>query len=270
MTARILIGALVLWGVQGATADVGSAVPLPPRHCIDGAQGPVCLHLFESQSVAVPLSDELVSKKPQKIQAQLLRVSRRLVAPHGPVISICDGNCAKLEVFPLSLPAVKRETEWLVQIKYTAEPGVWQPADPVALMLYPRSLLDPLRHWAEYNSLVVTDRAGLLRTFLEDRQISFVQRALLRNDPPGRQVLQMTVGEASHQAMEAGQTPAHWILFSERVKTLPRITVWTHGRKRKVQVEMALIEKLDDDPLAQKIFMEIFQTAIDSGNEVTS
>jgi hypothetical protein len=46
--------------------------------------------------------------------------------------------------------------------------------------------------------------------------------------------------------------------------------VWEGGRERKVQVEMSLIERLDDDPLAQKIFMEIFQTAIDSGNEVTS
>jgi hypothetical protein len=270
MTAHVLIAALVLLGTQGATADIVSAVALPPQHCIDGARGPVCLHLFESQSVEIPLSDELVSKTPQKIQAQLLQVTRRLVAPHGPVIAICDGNCAKLRAFPLSLPAVKRETEWLVQIYYAAEPGVWQPANPVALMLYPRSMLDPLRHWAKRNSLVVTDRAGLLRTFLKDRRIPFVQRALLRNDPSGRQVLQMAVGEASDQAMEAAQTPVHWILFTERVKTLPRITVWKHGRERKVQVEMTLIEKLDDNPLTQKIFMEIFQTAIDSGNEVTS
>ena len=49
------------------------------------------------------------------------------------------------------------------------------------------------------------------------------------------------------------------VLFTERETEIPHLLVDRAGRGTTIKVEMRLLDRLATDPLAQKIFLEVFQ-----------
>ena len=127
------------------------------------------------------------------------------------------------------------------------------------MRVYPGDLLSPVRQWATSHPLRVKDDRGSLIEFLRQQQIPVVGRET-EGSRDDRGVTLYAGARAFRERALAPPRPGEAIiLFTERETETPRFLVERKDGETAVTVEMRLLDRLAADPLAQKIFLELFE-----------
>ena len=126
--------------------------------------------------------------------------------------------------------------------------------------MYPSDLLDSVRGWAKSHPLRVRDGKGSLQHFLHRQRIPFVAEWKTQDFRDGRGV-SLFAGASALREHERFPLPEDEAIvrFTERESEAPRLFIERTERGTTVRVEMRLLDRLATDPLAQKIFLEVFQ-----------
>lgn len=161
----------------------------------------------------------------------------------------------------IPLPAVKRETDFELRIRSRRDRDeVWQAAGRLGLRVYPGDLLSPIRNWATSHPLRVEDDHGVLSGFLRQQRIPVVGGTGTWSSRAGRGVTLFAGPQALRKRAHVPRREDEAIVrFTERETETPRFLIERTGRATSVAVEMRLLDRLATDPLAQKIFLEVFQ-----------
>lgn len=220
---------------------------------------------FAEQRVTLTLSLEDAATCPA-ITARLVQLSQRLEAEWDLTPRLnCPGTATPRRdgtiPFAFAVPRVVRQTqfEWRFFDCDSARRDC-EPLLRLAFTAYPHDLLAPLRQWAENHVLVVKDTDGTLQDFLDSRSISFVER--LVPPPKGSRVASIVVernGPIEPAALDPLLARGDLVLFREQMPGLPHIKSVERGPHRLTTVEMVLLGDLEGSPLAQSMFLEIFQ-----------
>ena len=215
--------------------------------------------------MAVPLLVHAPEPQGLALHAQLLQLASGVAAPIGAALDVPLPTGASpspgVEIeLSIPLPAVKRETDFEVRFssRRAGEEG-WHAAGRIPLRVYPGDLLGPVRRWATSHPLRVKDDQGALIEFLRRQQIPVVggETQGFRHD---RGVTLYAGARALRARALAPLRPGEAVvLFAERETDIPRFLVERKGEGTAVTVEMRLLDRLAVDPLAQKIFLELFE-----------
>jgi hypothetical protein len=205
------------------------------------------------------------------VRAELVQLSSSLAAPVRGDIEVSLAASATPTAFAsaldlsVSLPAVSRETDF--ELRFQAS---WPAARAelaagrVALRVYPASLLDPLRLWAESHAIRLADDHGSVTALFRDARVR------LANGPGPSDLVVYSGSRFARtgplRSMDDGRAT---IVFAERDATPPYLVVERAGRRTTVRVEMRILDRLATDPLAQKILLEAFRHAVMSDRATT-
>ena len=263
LSTRIGAGALALVLAFGSGAAAGS--PGSPASVTPRASRAEPYRFFADRTVAVPLLVHAPEPQGLALHAQLLQLASGVAAPIGAALDVPLPTGASpspgVEIeLSIPLPAVKRETDFEVRFssRRAGEEG-WHAAGRIPLRVYPGDLLGPVRRWATSHPLRVKDDQGSLIEFLRRQQIPVVgwEAQGVRHD---RGVTLYAGARALRARALAPLRPGEAIvLFAERETDTPRFLVERKGEGTAVTVEMRLLDRLAVDPLAQKIFLELFE-----------
>ncbi len=221
---------------------------------------------FGDRSVTVPLLVEAPEPEALSLRAQLVQLTSGFAVPIGAELEVPlprdVSPRTRIEVeLSVPLPAVKRETDFELQVRSRRDRDeVWHAAGRIALRVYPGDLLSPVRGWAESHLLRVEDDDGSLIEFLRQQGIPVAGVGGTRGSRAGRGVTlyagERALRKRAHVPLREDEAV---VLFTERRRETPRFLVERTGRATAVTVEMRLLDRLATDPLAQKIFLEVFQ-----------
>jgi len=253
--------ALVLAFVSGAAArSPGSPASVTPR-----ASRVEPYRFFADRTVAVPLLVHAPEPEGLALHAELVQLTSGFAVPIGAPLDVplpTGGSPSPGVEIELSipLPAVKRETDFELRFRSRrGGDGVWHAAGRVPLRVYPGDLLSPVRQWATAHPLRVKDDQGSLIEFLRQQKIPVAggETQGVRGDRG------VTLYAGARAFRERALTPLAQgeaiVLFAERETETPRFLVERKGEGMAVTVEMRLLGRLAADPLAQKIFLELFE-----------
>lgn len=230
-------------------------------------QAELPLYFFGGQDIELPVTIRGNLDDFQDIQARMIQLSSSLEVPHGDPISVelagvPPVSCEYDYVLNLSLPAVKRET--LFVIRFTARGADEEKRRNVAevhLVLYPGEFFKDMESWAQRTVLRVKDPGGRLTKLLESKKIAFEDFRSPVIPSAGQAVVNVVTTTASENFrkedyVKPGQTT---IFFYEKESGVPYIRVSTEGDSRVVEVYIKLLDALRDDPKAQKTFLDIIR-----------
>jgi hypothetical protein len=233
-------------------------------------------HVFGGRSVGVPLVLYGASAARADVKVRLLQRAPGLAAPVGGDTDVASGvdfsaGLRRELTFDVAIPAVERESRFDLVVFLRAHPGgPWRQAASLSLRAYPNDLLKPLKRWAERRSLRVRDPAGKLESFLTAQGIPFLDlnaRSLEKSDDPSITLLVGADGLAAARARARRGEAV--VFFGERTVAFPRIerVRWPGGSL--LIVELPLLDRLAVDPQAQKLFLQIVESAqlADTGKE---
>ncbi|MGH7380859.1 MAG: hypothetical protein ACREKR_01325 [Candidatus Methylomirabilales bacterium] len=253
--------ALVLaFGSGAAARSPGSPASVTPR-----ASRVEPYRFFADRTVAVPLLVHAPELQGLTLHAELVQLASGFAVPVGAPLDVPLPTNASpspgVEVeLSIPLPAVKRETDFELRFRTRrGRDGVWHAAGRVPLRVYPGDLLSPVRQWATAHPLRVKDDQGSLIAFLRQQQIPVAggETQGVRDDR------RVTLYAGARALRERALVPLAQgeaiVLFAERETDTPRFLVQRKGEGMAVTVEMRLLDRLAADPLAQKIFLELFE-----------
>ena len=253
--------ALVLaFGSGAAARSLGSPAWVTPR-----ASRVEPYRFFADRVATIPLLVHVPEPQGLALDAQLLQLASDFAIPIGAALEVplpTDASPSSGVEIELSipLPAVKRETDFELRFRSRlGRDGVWHAAGGIPLRVYPGDLLSPVRQWATSHLLRVKDDRGSLIEFLRQQQIPVVGRETEGSlDDRG-----VTLYAGARAFRERALTPLRQgeaiVLFTERETETPRFIVEHKDGGTAVRVEMRLLDRLAADPLAQKIFLELFE-----------
>ena len=259
------VGAFALLVVLalGSGVSVGSlgdpALVIPRRSALEPHR------FFGDQTVAVPLLVHAREPEALSLRAQLVQLTSDLAVPIGAEVDVplprdvSPRTSLEIEL-AVPLPAVKRETDFELRVRSRrGRDEVGAAAGRIALRVYPADLLDPVRNWATSHPLRVEDDHGLLIGLLRQQRIPVVAVTGTRGARAGRGVTLYAGPQAlrkwAHVPLREDEAI---VLFTERQTEVPRFLIERTGGGTRVAVEMRLLDRLATDPLAQKIFLEVF------------
>lgn len=236
-------------------------------------------HFFGGQSVSLPLNIYGAPKEMIELKARLFQLTSRIAAPVGKDLEIFSNtdlsdNIRKAFKLPITLPSVKRESDFELRFLVRLGPdGHWKPAGSAKVRIYPRDLLKPIRAWAEKHDLRVRDSTGSLGNFLSARQIRFTKE-------PGQGTLNPTLPAATPGTLlivpnrDRVDGIRKWdrpglsvVVFNEGSGTIPKVVLKRGRHGVLLIIDMELLDALQADPRAQKIFLEIFKLVQRNQNE---
>ena len=191
-------------------------------------------HYFGGDSISLPLMK--LSQPCTKIRAQLYATTHAMEAPIGDPI---PAKCSK----PIQtvLPEVRTKTQLNLEIESLTDRG-WVTTAEIALQVYPKQMLSPVREWAQNNDLVVADSDGKLELFLQNQNIPFVVNQRKNLKPP---MVLVSTGQGE-------------ILFKEKAEGVPKIYI----REKTVQIEMPFLDQLAVDPSYQHELLKLFENIL--------
>jgi hypothetical protein len=231
----------------------------PPRAYFAGTQVGFSLDLGDNLDCA-------------RIHAILIQVSSKLEAKFGEPrgLNCVDGALAAapdraVSPFEFLVPEVRRKSkfEWRFG-RCAADGSECEELLSVPFLAYPEDLLEPARHWAKNNVLVVEDRSGTLQDFLEQQGIEFFEGSAPSHAGAVRTTF-MVEGERPFESralarhMERGSV----VLFREKLLGLPHVKSVLEGETRMVSVELPLLAALPGQPAAQEMFLEILRLSLE-------
>ena len=237
-----------------------------PALVITRPSRPEPLRLFGGQPVAVPVLVHALEVEGLTLRAQLVQLTSNLSVPIGAELEVpLPSNPSPHSGIELDLsvplPAVQRETNFELRIRSRrGHDKPWHAAGAIALRVYPGDLLDSVRVWAKSHPLRVRDGDGSLQHFLRRQRIPVVANGKARGLRDGRGVSLFAGAPAlrEHKRFPRLEDEAV-VLFTEQESEPPRLLIERTDRGTTVSVEMRLVDRLATDPLAQKIFLEVFQ-----------
>lgn len=257
--------ALVLaFGSGAAARSLGSPALVTPR---PNRVEPY--RFFADRTATVPLLLHAPEPQGLALHAQLVQLASDFAVPIGAALEVPLPRDAspspEVEIeLSIPLPAVKRETDFELRFRSRRDrAGVWHAAGRIPLRVYPGDLLSPVRQWATFHPLRVKDDQGSLIEFLRQQKIP-VGGGETQGFRHGRGV---TLYAGARAFRERALAPLRQgeaiVLFAERETETPRFLVERKGGGTAVTVEMRLLDRLAADPLAQKIFLELFEVLND-------
>lgn len=263
---RIGVPVLALvWALSARASARSLEIPalVTPR-----ATRPEPYRFFGERTVTVPLLVYRPQPKGLTLHAQLVQLTSNLAAPIGAPREVSLPTDAsprhgvEIEV-SVPLPAVKRETDFELRFRSRRDrDGAWHAAGRIPLRVYPDDLLTPVRRWATSHPLRVKDDHGSLIEFLSQQRIPVVGVGRNHGFREGRGV---TLYAGPRVLRERALVPRRQgeviVLFAERETETPHLLVDRRGGGTVVTVEMRLLDRLATDPLAHKIFLEVFEVA---------
>jgi len=221
---------------------------------------------FGDRTVAVPLVVYASQLEGLSLRARLVQLTSELAVPIGAELEVPlpknASSPTRIEIeLSITLPAVKRETDFELWIRSRRDNDkVWDAAGRIALRVYPGDLLGRLRSWAASHPLRVEDGHGSLIGFLRHQRIPVVGVTEATGSRYDRGVTLYAGPEAvrkrAHVPPRQGEAI---VLFTERQTETPHFLIERTGRATTVTVEMRLLDRLATDPLAQKMFLEVFE-----------
>lgn len=253
--ACIIVSTLVL-AASPAHADDSPVIQLKgaAQSCITGIKGDICRHYFEKDKALIsyaPAATQNVKDCPG-VKAELVQLSTRLEAPIPDAVTPATAPSCESRDFEVQLPSLENETEFELVFRQETEKGKWKDLQSIAFKVYPRKLVDSVKSWADFkdNALIVKDKEGKLADFLDSHKINYLTRDTA---PQGARKLWLMVGK------DAEEIEGDAIYLRENVDVLPVVKTRLTAGKMTVNVNMKLLDALAaDDPLAQKMFVEIF------------
>ncbi len=227
---------------------------------------PEPLRLFGGQTVAVPVLVHTLKVEGLTLRAQLVQLTSDLSVPIGAEFEVPlplnpSGHSGIELDLSVPLPAVQRETNFELRVRSRrGHDKPWHAAGRIALRVYPGDLLDAVRVWAKSHPLRVRDTKGALQHFLRQQKIPVVADGKTQGFRDGRGVSLFAGASAlrEHERFPLPEGEAI-VLFTERESDPPRFFIERTDRGTTVSVEMRLLDRLATDPLAQKIFLAVFQ-----------
>jgi hypothetical protein len=214
--------------------------------------------LFGGRTAMVPVRVHAPDPDGLDLRAVLVQLTSSLSVPVAEQLAVrlsprADGDPWFDAEFGLTPPDVKRETDFEIRFRSRrrGEPA-WQAAGRVTVRVYPSDLLDPVRAWARSHPLSVQDHRGLLVEFLRRQTIPIADR------PGGRGVTLYVASrrkDGSVPLLDGGAA----VLFTERETDTPHLVIDRTGRTTIVRVETRFLDRLETDPQAQKLLLEVFQ-----------
>jgi hypothetical protein len=251
---------VVTFGADAAARSLGSPASVTPR-----ASRVEPYRFFADRTVVVPLLVHAPELQGLALHAELVQLASGFAVPIGAPVEVplptdVSPSPEVAVELSLALPAVKRETDFELRFKSRrGGDGLWQAAGRVVLRVYPGDLLSPVRQWATAHPLRVKDDQGTLIEFLRQQQIPMADKETqsLRH---GRGVTLYAGARALRERALVSLAQGEVIvLFPERETDTPRFLVERKNEGMAVTVEMRLLDRLAADPLAQKIFLELFE-----------
>ena len=253
--ACIIVSALLL-AASSVRADENPAIQLKgaAQSCTTGIKGDICRHYFEQDKVQISYAPPaaLKGKDCPNVQAELVQISTRLEAPMPEAVTPATASACESSNFEVQLPYLGNETEFEIVFRQETENGKWKDLQAIALKVYPRKLMDSVKSWSEFkdNALIVNDKEGKLAGFLDRHNINYLTRDTA---PQVSHKLYIVTGK------DAEEVEGEAIYLRENVEALPVVKTRLTAEKMTVNVNLKLLDALAaDDPLAQKMFVEIF------------
>ena len=237
-----------------------------PALVVTRSSRPEPLRLFGGQTVAVPVLVHVLQVEGLTLRAQLVQLTSNLSVRTGAELEVPLPSNPSLHFgieldLSVPLPAVQRETNFELRVRSRrGHNKPWHAAGRIALRVYPGNLLDPVRVWAKSHPLRVRHGNGSLQRFLRQQKIPVVADGKTQGFGDGRGV-SLFAGASAFREHERFPLPEDEaiVLFTERESEPPRLFIERTDRGTTVSVEMRLLDRLATDPLAQKIFLEVFQ-----------
>jgi hypothetical protein len=256
----VALGLVLTAGSGAAGQSPGSLALVTPR-----ASRVEPYRFFADRTATVPLLVHVSEPQGLALHAQLVQVTSGFAVPIGGALEVpvptgaSSGSGVEIEI-SLPLPAVKREADFELRFRSRrSRDGVWHAAGRIPLRVYPADLLDPVRQWAASHPLRVKDDQGVLIEFLRQQQVP-VAGGDARGIRDDREVTLHAGPRAVREGAFASPRKGEAIvLFAERETDTPRFLVEHKDGGIAITVEMRLLDRLAADPLAQKIFLELFE-----------
>lgn len=254
MIMRITTILCLFLSLSFAVSAKQDPIQLAESDCIDGVSGDVCHHFFEKSSIILPVDHNSSGIIPPVIEYELLQISHRLSLPLINRKLLCSGNCNKESSNIIDLPAFSYETEIHINLYMRDINDQWVNYLTFPIIIYPRTLLDSTKSWAEKNTFVLLDKTKILNDFFDSNNIRYIKRVLRLDMSKEQERVILTTNERLVKDYPFINT----VLFLERVNTLPNITIQQNENIRHILVEMRLLQRLKNNPLAQKLFVKLF------------
>lgn len=235
--------------IQAQVSRIENGAPV----CIEHEDSEICHHYFSGAEIALPAAfRRLFDGDCLGYRIRIIQPLSVLYAEPVDPVTIAPAACATVAETQITLPRIKRETVFDIVVETRAEVGDWKTAQTVPVMVYPSTLLDPLKTWAEKGSLSVKDEDGMLEAFLSGQGIEFNKDVY--GTAATHKVTLMTGLVIADEHQKGGV-----IVFRERVYDLPQLRGKDTQNGPRVYVEMKLLDGLQHNPLIQKLFMDIFR-----------
>jgi hypothetical protein len=244
--------------IVGSLAVMAMAPAQSPASVTSRADAPGAYRLFADRTVTVPVLVHASDPDSVDLRAAIVQLTSSLSMPLAVEMDVrltpgATGHPWLDASVSLTLPSVEREADFEIRFRSRRRGDtVWQPAGRVTVRVYPADLLAPLREWARSHPISVRDDRGALVEFLRRQRIPLADR-------PGRRGVTLYVGSRWKDGSAPPVDGEAAILFTERETDTPHLLVDRAGRGPIVSVEMRFLDRLETDPLAQKLLLEAFR-----------
>jgi hypothetical protein len=259
----------VAFGAGAASQSLGSPASVTPR--VSRIEP---YRFFAGRTVTVPLQVHAPEPQGFTLYTELVQLTSDFAVPISAPIEVplptdpSPGPGVEIEV-SIPLPAVRRETDFELRFKSRRDRGgTLHAAGRIPLRVYPGDLLSPIRQWATVHPLRVKDDQGFLFEFLRQQQIPVAGgEAVGLRDSRGV-TLYAGARVFAERALASLRQGEAVVLFAERESETPHLLVERKGGGTVITVEMRLVDRLAADPIAQKIFLELFKLINDDPESI--
>lgn len=255
MKKTVLIAAFFLLSGPAAAEKITVRAASGGDVCIAGVASDICNHIAAGKDLVLRV-DQPEGGVCADLRAEAFQISTKLEMPLGDngLRGAEKKSCHHQEFF-FTAPDVRSETEFSIRVQYRENGGEWKPLQEVAVMVYPATLLDSVKSWAENdkNALVVNkDKEGDFTDFLDAHRIIYYTAATTPRDVT---VAEIVVGEPEENEKPVVNT----LYLEEKSKGKPSLRVKDKNGLVIARAQFRLIESLKaESPLAEKEFAELF------------
>lgn len=223
--------------------------------CIAGVGSDICNHVAAGKEMILRV-DQPEGGACAEVRGEAFQISTKLEMPLGEngLRAAAKDDCHHQE-FHFTAPDVRAETEFSIRLQSREGGSDWKTLSETGVMVYPATLLDSVKSWAENdkNALVVRkDKDGDFTAFLDSHKIAYYTPAATPRDVA---VVEIIVGEPEENEKPAVNT----LYLEEKAKGRPSLRVKDKNGVVVARAQFKLIDSLTAaSPLAEKEFAELF------------
>lgn len=156
-------------------------------------------------------------------------------------------------------PTVKHDSSFKFEFTSCNQQQSCKALGEFAFTVLPDDLLEPIRVWAKKHSLYVNDKSNRLLSFLDDNSIEYISSTtLVPKNEALISLIVITQQDAVIEKLLPTIASQSIILFRHYPGEFPLIIDKTNRDTPLLDVQIPLIEWLDKDAAAQKLFLKLF------------